>query len=386
MKLIKQAVIILMLLNLTGCWSKVELDELTFIYGLYIDVGKEPGTVEVSISSPLPNRLMSGTQAGSGTGDGKAYTLVSKTARTIQDATIMIQKDLSRHLEISHIKIVVLGKEYAQQGIGKVLEWFERKPEFPLDTYIMAAPGKAKDIFKLTPVFEQNPDQVLMNIANENILFSTSVKDCLLAEASDMGYAMNYLSFGKKEETSEQGKTEYWAGVQGVMLFQDAKMKGILDVKQSRALAWGAGRLAGRLELPEYTITWDEEGKGSASAIFQSNSASRTVKMTSEGPVFQIKVKGRASITFLEDSEGRSVNDLSPLIKRKLQERIVKEISNSVRSVQEAQIDVLQLGMVVEWKYPKAWNKLRERWYDYYANAEIKVTADFTIEDFGSER
>lgn len=92
MKLIKQAVIILMLLNLTGCWSKVELDELTFIYGLYIDVGKEPGTVEVSISSPLPNRLMSGTQAGSGTGDGKAYTLVSKTARTIQDATIMIQK------------------------------------------------------------------------------------------------------------------------------------------------------------------------------------------------------------------------------------------------------------------------------------------------------
>lgn len=148
----------------------------------------------------------------------------------------------------------------------------------------------------------------------------------------------------------------------------------------------GAGRLAGRLELPEYTITWDEEGKGSASAIFQSNSASRTVKMTSEGPVFQIKVKGRASITFLEDSEGRSANDLSPLIKRKLQEWIVKEISNSVRSVQEAQVDVLQLGMVVEWKYPKAWNKLRERWTDYYANAEIKVTADFTIEDFGSER
>lgn len=103
----------------------------------------------------------------------------------------------------------------------------------------MAAPGKAKDIFKLTPVFEQLPDQVLMNIANENIMFNTSVMDCILAEVSNMGYAMNYLSFGKKDETSEQGKTEYWAGVQGVMLFHDAKMKGILDVKQSRALAWG---------------------------------------------------------------------------------------------------------------------------------------------------
>lgn len=387
MKLLKQAVIILMLLNLTGCWSKVELDELTFVYGLYIDVGKEPGTVEVSISSPLPNRLMSGTQTGSGTGDGKAYTMVSKTARTLQDATIMIQKDLSRRIEISHIKIVVLGNEYARQGIGEVLEWFERKPEFPLGTYIMAAPGKAKDIFKLTPVFEQLPDQVLMNIANENIMFNTSVMDCILAEVSNMGYAMNYLSFGKKDETSEQGKTEYWAGVQGVMLFHDAKMKGILDVKQSRALAWGAGHLAGRLKLPEYTITWDEEGKGTASAIFQRNSSSSSVKMTSGGPVFHIKVKGSASITFFKDSEGRSASKLSPLIKRRLQEQVVKEISDSLRTVQDAQVDVLQLGMLVEWNYPKAWSKLRERWTDYYAHhAEIKVTADFTIEDFGSER
>lgn len=55
--------------------------------------------------------------------------------------------------------------------------------------------------------------------------------------------------------------------------------------------------------------------------------------------------------------------------------------------MQDAQVDVLQLGMLVEWNYPKAWNKLRERWTDYYAkHAEIKVTADFTIEDFGSER
>lgn len=62
----------------------------------------------------------------------------------------------------------------------------------------------------------------------------------------------------------------------------------------------GAGHLAGKLKLPEYTITWNEEGKGTASAIFQRNSASSSVKMTSEGPVFHIKVKGNASITFLK--------------------------------------------------------------------------------------
>lgn len=64
MRAVKLGMALLLLFNLTGCWSKTELDKLTFIYGIFIDKGKEPGTVEVTISSPLPNRLMSGAQEG----------------------------------------------------------------------------------------------------------------------------------------------------------------------------------------------------------------------------------------------------------------------------------------------------------------------------------
>lgn len=49
MRVIRLGMALLLLLNLTGCWSKVELDELTFIYGMFIDKGEERGTVEVSI-------------------------------------------------------------------------------------------------------------------------------------------------------------------------------------------------------------------------------------------------------------------------------------------------------------------------------------------------
>jgi len=54
----------------------------------------------------------------------------------------------------------------------------------------------------------------------------------LFAEASGVGFAINNLSFGKKEETSKNGKPEYWAGIQGAMLFQKDKMKGILKLKE----------------------------------------------------------------------------------------------------------------------------------------------------------
>lgn len=387
MKPAKLLLAFVLLLNLTGCWSKIELDELTFIYGMFIDAGQEPGTVEVSISSPLPNRLMSGTQGGSGASDGKAYSMVSKTATTIPDAVILIQKDLSRRLEISHIKIVVIGKEYARQGIGEMLEWFKRQPEIPLGTYIMAAPGKASEIPNLAPIFEQLPDQVLNSIAKENLMFSTTIRDCMQSEASHMGYAMNYLSFNQKTNTTEPQKKEYWAGVDGVMLFRDKKMRSILNVKEGRALAWAAGHFAGHFTLPVYSIVWDDDGKGAASALFLKAKASTSAQLTADGPVFTVRLKGSASITYFADSEQRNADKLSALIQSRLEQKVVKEVSESLQSLQKAGVDVLQLGMQLEWNYPQEWNRLRERWVDYYTReAQIKVTADFNIEDFGSEK
>ncbi|MRN55148.1 Ger(x)C family spore germination protein [Paenibacillus monticola] len=382
MRTLKLGLILLLLINLTGCWSKVELDELIFIYGLYIDSGKEPGTVEVTISAPLPNRLMSGQQSGSGSGDGKTYTTVSKTAATLPEAISSIQKDLTRQLNLAHIKVVVIGKEYAKQGISELLEWFKRDPGFPLGTFIMASPGSAKEITHLTPIFEQQPSQVLMEFAAERFMFDTTVKDCLLAEANGMGFVMNYLSFGMKSETTEQGKPEYWAGIQGAMLFQDGKMEGTLKVKKSKALSWAGGHL----RFPHYSITWDD-GKSTATAIFISSKSSKAVTMFKNRPVFKVQLKGRMSIIFMKDTKNRTLDKVEHLIVTKLQNIVTEDVAKAIQKTQEAGTDVLQLGMLMEWNYPKKWEKLREQWNDYYAHdADIQVTADFQIDDFGTEK
>ncbi|WP_379152755.1 Ger(x)C family spore germination protein [Paenibacillus sp. sgz5001063] len=383
MKLFKLVLSVVLLLNLAGCGSKIELDELIFIFGLYIDVGKEPGTVEVSISSPLPNRLLSSTQSGGG--DGKSYSMVTKTAANITDAVILIQKDLSRRLEISHIKVVVLGKEYASQGIEEALQWFKRQPEIPLGTYMMTAPGKAKEVAQLSAIFEQLPDQVLMNFSEENLLYATTIRDCLLAESSNMGYAMNYLSFGHKSGQSDKGESLHWAGIQGVALFQDGKMRATLQFREGRALAWAAGNLAGQLALPEYTVSWDGDDPGRATALFLSNKSSISSKLIDGEPVFYVKLKGKISITNFKDSQGRKAILLSYVMLEKIQDRVMKEVSDSIRATQEAGTDVLQLGMQLEWNYPDLWKKLREHWADYYAHeAQIKVQVTFQIQDVGS--
>ncbi|OMD66347.1 hypothetical protein BSK62_10110 [Paenibacillus odorifer] len=383
MRTLKIGVVILLLLNLTGCWSsKVELDELTFVYGLFIDVGKEAGTVEITINSPLPNRLNSGSQPSSGGGDGNSYSTVSKTADTIADAMLLVQKDLTRQLSLSQLKIIVLGKAYAEQGIGELLLWIRREPSLPLGTYVMASPGSAKEMNTLTPIYEQLPSDVLRSFGTEKYMFSTTIKDCIFAEASGVGFAINNLSFGKKEETTKEGKPQYWAGIQGAMLFQNEKMKGILKLKEGRALAWAAGKL----KLSVYSVTWDG-GESAASVVFVSTKSSKKVKITDKGPVFTVKLKGKASVIYLRDPKKRNLEEISNIITEKLSDKVTANLTEAIRLSQQAGADVLQLGMLLEWNDPKLWKQLRERWDNYYAHeADIKVKTDFRIVDFGTAK
>ncbi|WP_340034465.1 Ger(x)C family spore germination protein [Paenibacillus sp. FSL E2-0202] len=383
MRTLKIGVVILLLLNLTGCWSsKVELDELTFVYGLFIDVGKEAGTVEITINSPLPNRLNSGSQPSSGGGDGNSYSTVSKTADTIADAMLLVQKDLTRQLSLSQLKIIVLGKAYAEQGIGELLLWIRREPSLPLGTYVMASPGSAKEMNTLTPIYEQLPSDVLRSFGTEKYMFSTTIKDCIFAEASGVGFAINHLSFGKKEETTKEGKPQYWAGIQGAMLFQNEKMKGILKLKEGRALAWAAGKL----KLSVYSVTWDG-GESAASVVFVSTKSSKKVKITDKGPVFTVKLKGKASVIYLRDPKKRNLEEISNIITEKLSDKVTANLTEAIHLSQKAGADVLQLGMLLEWNDPKLWKQLRERWDNYYAHeADIKVKTDFRIVDFGTAK
>lgn len=49
--LLKIGLMVILLGSVTGCWSKVELDQRIFVNGVFVDVGEEPGTVKVSIST-----------------------------------------------------------------------------------------------------------------------------------------------------------------------------------------------------------------------------------------------------------------------------------------------------------------------------------------------
>lgn len=382
MKAAKLLLLIVLLIPLTGCWSRVEMDELTFIFGLFVDQGKQPGTVEITISTPLPNRLMSGQQAGSGGQHGNTYSMITGSGPTIPEALANIQKDLTRQLSLGHIKVIVVSESYAKAGLSDLLEWVSREPTVPLGTFILASPDTAKKAAQITPVYEQLPSEVLLKMASEGYMFTTTIKDVLMGVRGQMGTPVNLLTTSNKPPLGEGKPEQSWRGLQGALLIQGDQMKSVMSLAPSRALAWADGGA----KSPTYSVEWDE-GKSRASVVFVRRSSSTKVKMTPEGPVFRIRLKGRASVIFNTDFKRRQTSEVSSTIVEQLEQKLSKDLEQAIRLSQKSGCDVLRLGQLLEWNHPDQWGKLKDKWEDYYRNdAQIEVSADFHLVDFGSSK
>ncbi|QOT10597.1 Ger(x)C family spore germination protein [Paenibacillus sp. JNUCC32] len=380
MQLIKWLKILLPLSLLTGCgfnMTKVEINEQTFVFAMYVNKGPQDESVEVTISAPLPNRLTSGRQAG-GKGGGDPYAMVTKSSTTVQDALHLIQRDLSRRFDFSHTKVVVVGKSYAEAGLADLMDWLQREPTTNMSIYIMVAPGDAKKVAELTPVFEQMPSEVLTRFADQHNMITTNLKDCLYAESANQGYALTYLSAGMKPMVADQEKLEPWAGIQGTALFRKHKLVATLPMKESLAVSWGVNEL----KAPLYTVSWND---GKASVFLISTSSSKSVRMVSGHPVFTIKLKGTGDVVYKKNQKQLDTLQAKEIIEHELNDQIASYLRKALHTSQRVGADILQLGMLVDWNYPDHWQQVRSNWPDYYKNeVEIQVDADIKVRNFGA--
>src|SRR5690606_10199865 len=106
-----------------------------------------------------------------------------------------------------------------------------------------------------------------------------------------------------------------------------------------------------------------------------------SVKMTENGPVFTVHLKGRASILAKKDALNRPVKNISGMILDGLEHKITADFNKSIAATQQAGADVLELGFLLEWNYPRFWNKVKESWPEFYRHhAKINLVTNFTFD------
>lgn len=146
---------LLLLITLTGCFEKREVEDLAYVIAIGLDKGTSENSVNISFQLAVPIKI-----AGEGSnGSGKESTsLITLETNSISNAVSRADTMISKEITLSHNKIIVLSEELAKENINYYLSALVTNREIRPKTSIIVHKGTAKEFLSnLEPVLETNP-------------------------------------------------------------------------------------------------------------------------------------------------------------------------------------------------------------------------------------
>ena len=133
------------LLLLTGCWSRIEVDKLAIVRCLAIDYlpeASEPYLVTLSVARPAAIPVGD----GAGGGGGGATQVFSGTGASLDLALNNAALSVPRHAYFTHNEVVLIGEEAAKRGLQETVDLVMRFHQLRLTNFLLLVPGIAHDV------------------------------------------------------------------------------------------------------------------------------------------------------------------------------------------------------------------------------------------------
>ena len=130
----KKCMFVLLILSvlLTGCWDRRELNELGITLALGID--KVEDEYQVTAQVVVPSEISTKSSTGR-----SPVTLFHANGETVYEALRKLTKNSPRKIYPGHLRMLVIGEDLAEEGIGESLEFLSRDWELRSDFYVVIA-------------------------------------------------------------------------------------------------------------------------------------------------------------------------------------------------------------------------------------------------------
>ncbi|WP_213974381.1 Ger(x)C family spore germination protein [Tepidanaerobacter acetatoxydans] len=369
---------VILLVVLTGCWDRSELDAISIVTAVGVDKSKTEEKILTTFQIMKPSALK--TSGSSSSGEQEGVWTLSSTGYTVFDAVRNATMQTERKLFFSENKVIVIGEEVAKSGIAPFLDFFLRDPEPRRLSWLLIAKGEASDIIKAKHEQENIPSKAIRGMIKASRATSTAVQinlndfaKCLSTPGMDpVACRIELIGDGKQSDKK--------ICVTGAAVFKKDKLVGWLDRPETRGLNWVLGKVSSGIIVVKSP---KEEDENIALEIVRAGS-----KITPE-----IR-DGKITITVEIHEEGNpgeqmssvqlsAVEDWKELEKRKAQ--VIKNEINAVldKAQKEWGTDIFGFGEAIHRKYPKEWKELKGKWRDEFPKVDIQVKVDAKLRTAG---
>lgn len=382
---LKWSFFLIIILLLTGCAGKRELNDLALVMAVGIDKGEGNNSFKVTAQIARPADARGQTGAPSGQTGEPILTIVGQ-GESLFDAIRDLSSFTTRNVFWAHNQVIVINEDLAKEGIAQVIDFFTRNPELRMRTWVVVTPEKASTLVSTVTGLELIPGEAVNKLFRygdiSNVAPNTQILDVQSAYLSQSSQPIVARVTLKEVMVSnkkpEKGPTIKQVDLAGAGVFQEDRLVGILKPEETRALMLFTERLQSGVlttpcqNKPERTISVELRNQ-----MFQvtPHLKGSQISFTAEFDAYAMVVE--AGCPFSIDNQ-KKVTELEKAVEKKLK----KEIETTVNKVQkEYKTDVLELGKVFHNEYPGHWKQIADNWDEVFPTVDIKVSVNVEVKD-----
>ncbi len=396
------------LFGITGCWDSHELDTMFFVTGIGLDTvgnisgntagntggntsgdaggntsgsaggntsgnaGGQTGEVDVSVQiakiagGSSGSGASGGISSGSGgsSGDsGSSGILLEASGKSVLAAISTMRRESTRTLFLQHNQMIVFGKELAQKGIQEHLDLFLRDEESRMETLVLVADGKAKDVLSAELDQDKLSGVAVFRIMRQYATISTYLNVNMLTLVSRLlkKTAAPLLPIVEVQEENQKKKLV----ISRMAVFKHDRMVGELNWDEITGYLWTMGQINdGILEI--------STDKGTVSMNIIQASSKLTPVMQSDGRMgVLLNIDTVLDFEELNGFGDVKLEELHGMLTQEAEKTIANRVSTTFGKTTQLNADIYEFGDKFRIKYPKQWKSIEQQWDTLYPSLQL---------------
>lgn len=383
--------LVAVLVNLSGCWSRKETENLAIVSAIGLDKvdieGQQKWRVTIQIVRPSEMGGRGGQQKGQDSGK-KPFWVASSVGQTIEDALINMKTRSPRRLFLAHTNVVVLGERAAREGVQEVLDFFIGERDIRLRAWVLTTKGQALDVLRAGPEMERLPIREMVGLITNtqpvaSKAYVVTVKDFvnqLIAPGRDAAASrievftpVEQLSSGDAEDGAQPT-----VRLAGAAVFKKDRLAGWMGDQETRGFLYVINKAEGGV-IP---LESDKQGEENTSFMMTRSRCRITPKIQDGRVTFNLDIKTEGD---LEEVPCGVINPKKiDFLEKKVSRKIKASVEEAIRlNQQEHQADIFGFGQRLYQKFPQVWKAIEKDWDDIYPTVEVSVKVSAMIRRTG---
>ncbi|TFJ93577.1 Ger(x)C family spore germination protein [Lentibacillus salicampi] len=387
---------------LTGCWNAVEINDLSTVDVIGIDVNNA-GKVEVTAVITRPYTLFPDT-AVEGQGQNK-FLAETVTGESILEAFGKISGSIPEKIYYGHTSLVVFGEQAAREGISASLDFIKRENDFRPNIQLMVTRGSAKQFVKTTPQFNISLGLEMNDLLISNRYAATGMvndvsqfMEAFSSETADpyTGVVNSAKEDGIDVDKGEKQKTEQpnagnrqnqqqqnvpnAMSLGGAAAFKGGQLKGILNEQETRGLM----AIEGKLQNQIFVLNCGKN-QGTATITITDVNSKLSPLAAGGAPKMAIDIQVEGDIGQLTCSNLNMNSQQVERFNQQLEDLIKRDVSTVLEKVKnEWQTDIFKFGEEFYRKYPEEWKQMAPQWRNgLLKKMKIDLTVSASLSRYG---